>query len=219
MTRLWYAVMAGLVAFSLVSSTILVIDRDASLLNMYSYFTIQSNILMMIAAALLVIDPRRSGTAFGIVRMAGLVAITITGIVFSTFLQGAIELEGLDRWNDTIFHYVVPAMAVVGYAVFRPRTTFARSAYLFLVWPLAWLAYTLVRAEVADPRFRGEHGSTMDVPYDFLSVDLHSTAYVAVFCLVVLALAIGIAWVYAWLSRHELTERTAQGPGTSVSRR
>jgi hypothetical protein len=209
MTRLWYAVIAGLAAFSLVSATVIVIDNDASLLNMYSYFTIQSNILMMIAAAFLAADPHRGGAVFGIVRMAGLVAITITGIVFSTFLEGAIELEGLEWWNDKIFHYVVPAMAVIGYLALRPRTTFARSAFLFIVWPISWLAYTLIRASVADPRFRGEHGTTMDVPYDFLSVDLHSTAYVSVFCLVVLAMAIAIAWAYAWLSRRGSVERAA----------
>jgi hypothetical protein len=203
MARLWYAVLACLAAFSLVTATAIVIDNGASLVNMYSYFTIQSNTLMMIVAALLAVDPHRGGAVFGVVRMAGLVAITITGVVFSTFLEGAIELEGLEWWNDKIFHYVVPAMAVVGYLVFRPRTGFARSAYLFIVWPIAWLAYTLIRGSVADPRFRGENGTTMDVPYDFLSVDLHSAGYVVVFCLVVLALALVIAAGYRKLGRLE----------------
>lgn len=202
MIRLWHAALAALAAFSLISATVLVINNDGSLLNMYSYFTIQSNILMMIGALLVAIRPDSAGTVFGIVRLAGLVAITITGVVFSTFLAGAIELEGLEWWNDKIFHYVVPAMAVIGYLAFRPRTRFARSAFLFMLWPIVWLGYTLVRAGVSDPHFRGEHGTTMDVPYDFLSVDLHSPAYVSVFCVIVLALAAALASAYAKLSQR-----------------
>lgn len=196
MTRLWYAVMAALGAISIVTATTMVIDNNGSLVNMYSYFTIQSNLLMLISAVLLAIKPDRTGTLFEIVRMAGLVGITVTGVVFATVLEGAIELEGQELWNDRIFHYIVPAMAVVGYLVLRPRTVFHRSAYLFLLWPLAWLAYTLIRAEMADPKFRGEHGTTMNVPYDFLSVDLHSVGSVALACILVLVLTLGIAWAY-----------------------
>jgi hypothetical protein len=212
MNRLWHAAIAALVAFALISATVMVVDNGASLVNMYSYFTIQSNILMMIGAALVAIRPDRGGTAFEVIRLAGLVAITVTGIVFSTVLAGAIELEGLEWWNDKIFHYVVPAMAVIGYLVFRPRTLLHRGAYLFLVWPIAWLAYTLIRAGAADPRFRGENGTTMDVPYDFLSVDLQSAGSVALASLIVLALALGLAWCYLKLSQRSAVETALARP-------
>jgi hypothetical protein len=196
MTRLWNAVMAVLGVTSIATATAMVIDNDGSLVNMYSYFTIQSNLLVLISAVLLAIEPDRSGTMFEIVRMAGLVGITVTGVVFATVLEGAIELEGQELWNDRVFHYVIPAMAVIGFLFLRPRTVFHRSAYLFLVWPLAWLVYTLVRAEVADPRFRGENGTTMPVPYDFLDVDAKGGWSVVLSCVVVLLLALAVAWGY-----------------------
>ena len=188
--------MAVLGAVSIITATSMVIDNDGSLVNMYSYFTIQSNLLVLVSAVLLVIRPDRSGTVFEAVRMAGLVGITVTGVVFATVLEGAIELEGQELWNDRIFHYIVPAMAVIGYLVLRPRTRFHQSAYLFLLWPLGWLAYTLLRAEVADPHFRGEHGTTMPVPYDFLDIDAKGGGSVALACVVVLLLTLGIAWAY-----------------------
>jgi hypothetical protein len=196
MARIWYGVMAVLGTISIVTATSMVIDNNGSLVNMYSYFTIQSNLLMLISAVLLAIKPDRGGALFEAVRMAGLVGITVTGIVFATVLEGAIELEGQELWNDRIFHYVIPAMAVVGYLFIKPRTTFHKGAYLFLLWPLAWIAYTLIRAEVADPKFRGEHSTTMPVPYDFLDIDAKGGGSVALACIVVLLLTLGLAWAY-----------------------
>lgn len=202
MTRLWYAVMAALGAYSIITATAMVIDNDGSLVNMYSYFTIQSNLLILVSAALLAIKPDRTGMAFEVVHLAGLVGITVTGVVFATVLEGAIALEGQELWNDRIFHYIVPAMAVIGYLVLRPRTKFHKSAYLFLLWPLGWLAYTLIRAELADPRFRGENGTTMKVPYDFLAIDAKGGGSVAVACVIVLILALGVAWGYRSYGRR-----------------
>lgn len=196
MSRLWYAAMAVLGASAIITATDMVMDNDGSLLNTYSYFTIQSNLLVLVSAVLLVIKPDRTGNLFEVVHMAGLVGITVTGVVFATVLEGAIELEGQELRNDRIFHYIIPAMAVIGYLLFRSRTKFHKSAYVFLLWPLGWLVYTLVRAEAADPKFRGENGTTMPVPYDFLYIDDKGGLSVAVACVVVLVLTLGIAWAY-----------------------
>ena len=206
MTRLWYAVTAALGGVSIVTATSMVIDNDGSLVNMYSYFTIQSNLLVLVSAVLLAIRPDRSGTVFEAVRMAGLVGITVTGVVYATTLEGAIKLAGLELWNDRIFHYVIPAMAVIGYLLLRPRTVFHRSAYLFLLWPLAWITYTLIRAEVADPRFRGENGTTMPVPYDFLDIAEKGGWSVALASVVVLVLTLVVAWGYRTYGRRPLVD-------------
>lgn len=196
MTRLWYAVMAVLGAIAIVTATSMVIDNDGSLVNTYSYFTIQSNLFVLVSSVLLAIKPDRTGTVFEAVRMAGLVGITVTGVVFATVLQGAIDLEGQELRNDIIFHYIIPAMSVIGYLLLRPRTVFHKGAYVFLVWPVAWLTYTLIRAEAADPKFRGEHGTTMPVPYDFLDIDAKGGWSVTVACVIVLVLTLAVAWGY-----------------------
>ena len=209
MTRLWHAAIAVLAAFALVGQTALSIDRDRSLVNLFSYFTIESNVLVLVAAALIAARPDRGGTAFGILRLGGLTAITITGIVYATILAGNTDFSGVEWWYDKIFHYVVPALSVLGFLLFRPRTRLDRSALWFLVWPLAWLAYTLVRAAVSNPSYAVTSDRRADVPYDFLDIDRHGGWAVALASLVVLVLALGLAWGYLKLSRRSLIDVNA----------
>ena len=209
MTRLWHAAIAVLATFALVGQTALSIDRDRSLVNLFSYFTIESNVLVLIAAVLIAVRPDRGGTAFGILRLGSLTAITITGIVYATLLAGNTDFSGVEWWYDKIFHYVVPALTVLGFLLFRPRTRFDRSALWFLVWPLAWLGYTLVRAAVSDPSYAVTSDRRADVPYDFLDIDRHGGWAVALASLIVLALALGLAWGYLKLSRRSLIDVNA----------
>ncbi|KQV74648.1 hypothetical protein ASC61_06315 [Aeromicrobium sp. Root344] len=204
MTRLWHGAIAALAAFALVGQTVLTLDRDRSLVNLFSYFTVESNILVMVAAALIAVRPDRGGSAFGILRLGSLVAITITGIVYATVLAGNGAFTGVEWWYDKIFHYAVPALSVLGFLLFRPRTRLDRGALWFLVWPLAWLAYTLIRAGVSDPSYAVTSERRAPVPYDFLDVDRHGGGAVAVACAVVLILALGLAWGYLTLSRREV---------------
>lgn len=203
MVRLWHAAVALLAAFGLVGQTILSVDEDRSLVNLFSYFTIQSNILMLIASVLLVLNPERGGKAFAILRMAGLVGITVTGVVYGIILAGNATFEGVEWWYDKVFHYVVPIMSVLGYLAFKPRTRLDKSALWFIAWPLAWLAYTLIRAEVAEPVFVLDKDTTAPVPYGFLDIGEHGGVLVTIACLIVTALALGIASGYIKLSQRD----------------
>ncbi len=172
------------------------------MVNLFSYFTIQSNILMLIVSVLLVINPRRGGTAFGILRLGALVGITVTGVVYSILLAGNADFSGIEWWYDKIFHYIVPAMSVLGFLLLTPRTKLDKSARWFLVWPLAWLAYTLIRAEVSEPVFTLTATKKGPVPYDFLDIADHGGVFVTIACVVVLALALAIASFYIWFSQR-----------------
>lgn len=81
---------------------------------------------------------------------------------------------------DTIFHYVVPAAAVIGFVLIQPRTPRDRSAWWFLAWPIAWITYT----------------ATVRVPYDFLDFDAHGAGFVAIAVLLVLVVASLLAAFY-----------------------
>ena len=203
MTRLWHGAIALIATVALVAQLILVIDKDASVTNFFSYFTVESNILVAIASALIFLNPDRGGMAFGILRLAGLVGITITGIIFSTVLAGKVEFEGIAWWTDKAFHYVVPAMAVIGFVAMKPRTRLGKSSLWFLSWAVAWLAYTLIRAEVSDPVYAVAENKTANVPYDFLDLDHESGVAVAIACAGVTVLALAIASFYRWLSQRE----------------
>ncbi|MFI5429408.1 hypothetical protein [Aeromicrobium sp. UC242_57] len=93
-------------------------------------------------------------------------------------------------------------MSVVGFLAFTPRTRLTGAAWWFLVWPIAWLAYTLVRAEVAEPVFEVGEGVTSAVPYTFLDIAENGAVSVTIACLVITVLAVAIAAGYTWVSRR-----------------
>ena len=183
------------------------IDRGDSFANFLSYFTIESNILVLITCVLLVQRPDRGGTAFGILRLGSLTAITVTGLVYATILAGNGDFQGIEWWYDKIFHYVVPVMSIIGFVVLRPRTRLERTALCSLAFPIAWLAYTLVRAEIAEPVFMLTPTDSAHVPYGFLDVADLGVATVTVICLAMTAAFVAISAGYVRISRPS-EERT-----------
>lgn len=117
--------------------------------NVFCYFTVQSNIIVGVTTALLASGPHRSSTVFRVFRLAGLIGITITGVVFHLVLKGLQDLKGAAATADLLLHTVVPVLAVLGWLLFGPRRlTSWRVAALALLFPLGWLAFALVRGEL-----------------------------------------------------------------------
>lgn len=202
MNRLWHATIASLATFALVAQICITINEDRSVVNYLSYFTVQSNLLVAIACWLLVVRQDRQEPWYQALRLASLVGITVTGIIFATVLAGDVELTGLSWWLDKIFHYVVPAMSVIGFVAFSGRTRLTSAAWWFLVWPIAWLGYTLLRAEVAEPVFEVGEGLTSAVPYTFLDAAENGAVSVAVVSLMITVMAVAIAAGYIRISRR-----------------
>lgn len=172
----WQLVTVAVIAASLVAQTWLVIigrtdvnsgastallPRATRLVNLFSYFTIQSNILVLIGGIRLLIDPALRRTAWRVVRLDGLLGIVITGLVYVVVLRPASGPSGIFAWVNAGLHYLAPVLTLVGWLLFgpRPRIT-ARVIGLALIWPLAWVGYTLIRGLI-----------TGWYPYPFL--DLH----------------------------------------------
>ena len=79
----------------------------------------------------------RPSTVFRTFRLIGLVAITITGVVYHVALAGLFDLSGLHKLGDQLVNTVVPLMAVTGWLIFGPRTqTSPRVAWLSALYPL-----------------------------------------------------------------------------------
>ena len=154
-----------------------------------SYFTIQSNILVLIAAATLVIDPARDGRFWRILRLDALLGITITGLVFDLVLIRYVHPTGWQLVATIGFHYVAPWATLLGWLIFGPRPRLDRStmAWAFL-WPMLWIAYTFIRGALV-----GWY------PYPFLDVDeigywasIRNTTFVLVVALVLVAIFKGL---------------------------
>jgi len=117
--------------------------------NYFSYFTIQSNLTGV--AALLWAASRWRGDRSATLdwfRGAAVVYLTVTLIVFALLLSGT-DVDTAIPWVDTVLHRVMPVVLIVDWLIDPPlvRLT-ARRALAWLIYPLAWTAYTLVRGAI-----------------------------------------------------------------------
>jgi hypothetical protein len=143
--------------------------------NVFAYFTVESNLIVGITSALLAANPHRDSTLFRVFRLAGIIGIVLTGVVYHTVLVGLVQLSPWGTVADVILHSVVPVAAVIGWLVFGPRGHCSmRIVWWSLLYPAAWLALTLARGPIA--RF---------YPYPFVDAAALGYLRVALNCLVV----------------------------------
>ena len=199
--RCFHGALAGLLAYTIVAQTILTASEDRSIVNMYSYFTIQSNVLVFGTSFVLLLNPHVSGPVWRAFRLAALCGITTTGIVYATVIAPYVHLSGEALVYDYIFHYVVPIATVIGFVFVGPRLAFQHRDMVFLVWPVLWLVYTMVRGAVADPVFQGLGEAPSHYPYRFLDVDAVSTAEVVGSIVVITIVLVGLGFGYLHAER------------------
>ena len=147
--------------------------------NFFSFFTVQSNVLAiaLLAACVLVRRDDR-GPSFDAVRGAITLYMVITGVVFALFLSGMQEeLQTHIAWVDFIVHRLMPVALLADWLVDPPRHRLApRVALLWLLYPLAYFAYSLIRGEIVEW-----------YPYPFLDASELGYDGVLVRCLGILA--------------------------------
>jgi hypothetical protein len=120
--------------------------------NFFSFFTIQSNILAIcILVGTAVVRRHERSRGFDAVRGAVTLYMAITGVVFAVLLAGAQEdLDTHIGWVNFVVHTLLPIVLVVDWLVDPPRRRFwLRVVALWLAYPLAWFAYTLIRGTQA----------------------------------------------------------------------
>jgi hypothetical protein len=163
--RWWHVVTLLIIVASLITQLVLVFQGTNVLVedgeeapstatrvvNFVSFFTVQSNIVLGIGVAILALNPRADGPTFRVLRIAGLIGIAVTGVVYSTLLSGVVDLEGVAQLTNIGFHYLAPLLGVIGWLLFGPWPRIElRTIVLSLIWPVAWLIYTLIRGEIID---------------------------------------------------------------------
>ena len=161
----------------------------ARLLDSLSYFTIWSNIVVAVSVTLLLASPLPATGARKVLRLAGLLMITVTGIVYQLLLAPTAMVTGWSVLTNPILHIVTPILTVVVWLVWGPRGwTSWRLVGASMLLPLAWIVWMLARGAVI--------GS---YPYGFVNVDelgwpsvLATLGQIVVFGVIIGALLHGI---------------------------
>jgi len=218
LARIWYGAIAALAVAALLLQLWLAAHVSATppgtevgrligaglagrLLRVLSFFTIQSNILSAITSAQLARAPDRDGPLWRVVRLSALVGITVTGIVYSTVLARIHQPNGWQETSvNTVVHYIVPVMMVLGWLLFGPRPRIDKRAVLWsLAFPILWFGYTLARGEL-----------TPWYPYPFVDVESHGYATVLVNALLV-TVVLGAASALFWWGDRKLPAAPTTG--------
>lgn len=210
LARVWHGIVAALVLVALVIQVVLALRATGPapevwtgylrgthavgrVVRVFSFFTIQSNLLCGYIALSLALAPHRDGPTWRAVRLASLFGITVTGIVYSAVLADAHQPNGVPEIVvNTIVHYVVPIMAVAGWFLFGPRPRIERRTVLLsLAFPVLWIGYTLIRGATA-------HW----YPYPFTDVDALGYGRVAFNGVLVIGLLAAVAGAFAYGDRR-----------------
>jgi hypothetical protein len=162
------------------------------ILQFFSYFTIQSNILLGLIAVTLVANPARDGRVWRVLRLDSVLGITVTGVIYMAVLRGEVELEGVRAATNAGLHYVAPVAGILGWLLFGPRGRIGRHTLRWaLVWPLAWIGYTLILGAIIDW-----------YPYPFVNVIENGYGRVFVNLAVVVVLGLGLLGLFQLLDRR-----------------
>lgn len=206
LTTLLLAAVAVLLQFVLVYSGHAVLDETdppalgTRIVRFFSYLTIWSNILVAVVAFTLAFGRDSESRVWRVLRLDMVVLIAVVAVVHFVALRPLLDLTGADLLADRMLHVIVPFFAVVGWLVYGPRGRVDRSDLLpFLILPVGWLGYTLIRGEVV-----GWY------PYPFIDVGEHGYPVVLLNCLLVAALMLVLAVGALSLDRR-LPARTEEG--------
>ncbi|MBF6128677.1 Pr6Pr family membrane protein [Nocardia brasiliensis] len=122
-----------------------------SLGNYFSFFTIQSNVLGVLVLLIGgLVDPQSH--RWQVVRGATTLCLLITGVIYAVLLAN-IDVMLTDRWINDVMHRVLPIVLVADWVLVPARARVAlspRLIALWLVYPLIYGAYTLIRGPLVD---------------------------------------------------------------------
>ena len=194
-----YKLIFGLLGFSAIVTEIATLAERGVLnpVNFFSFFTIESNVLVsmtLLLSAIAVASGKND--KLDALRGAVTVYILVVGIGFSFLLAG---LEGVALtavpWDNTVLHYIMPVAVLIDFLINRPRhkLTFRRSVY-WLLFPIAYLVYSLVRGVL-----------TGWYPYPFLNPATGGYGAIALIASCLLVLGLVLAWIICQLSGRRKT--------------
>ncbi len=209
--QIWHALTFAVAAFAPIFQLVLVLqghqhlgeslpeieaagrpDLGTRLVRFCSYLTIWFNIMVAGTCAVLAANPVHDGRLWRTLRLDGVVIAVVGGILHWFLLRPLLDLHGADYLADKLLHVAVPVLTIVGWLVFGPRGRVDRTDLLgFLVVPVVWLAYTLIRGAIVDW-----------YPYPFIDVAVHGYAVVGATCLAIATLMFALAAGGMWLDRR-----------------
>jgi hypothetical protein len=162
--------------------------------DFFSYFTVEANTLAVISLVLssFAMVTARTSRALDFFRGAVTLYMTTTILIFIVLLSGypSSELTAVP-WDNTVLHYILPIAIIVDWLIAPPVAAISlTSALSWLAFPLAYLAYSLIRGPIA-------HW----YPYPFMNPSTHGYVGVAVTSVIIAVILAVITWLLSTVPR------------------
>ena len=159
--------------------------------DFFTYFTQWSNILVAVIMWMLVVNPRRNGKVFRVLRLDTILMISVTGIIYQGLLAASAKNVGLEIVTNLFLHQLTPIVVVVVWLLVGPRRQFKWvDIPLALILPIVWAIFALVRGAVINA-----------YPYGFLNVDKHGLGTVIITVIAIAIFGVNISAIYLGLDR------------------
>lgn len=169
--------------------------------NFFSFFTIQSNVAAAVALAMGSVWAWRHGSTPEPRWLTVLLACTstymiVTGLVYNVLLRGIELPQGTTvPWSNEVLHVVGPLVMLADVLWSPGRRALAwRAIAVVVCFPILWVIYTLVRANLIVSPMTGD---PWWYPYPFLDPHVVPGGYagVAGYAVVICAVAAFVVWV------------------------
>lgn len=173
--------------------------------NFFSFFTIDANvgtIVVLLIGAIFVFAKKNDPQWYTVFRVIIVTYMAVTGIVYNLLLRGVELPQGTTvEWSNEVLHVIACAYIVLDWFIAPGRTALSwRSLRAVVVFPVVWLAYTMIRAPFTT-------GDTLNhqpfYPYPFLNPGLAHEGWFSVSFYIVLitAVVLGMSAIFIVVSR------------------
>lgn len=123
----------------------------------FAFFTIQTSMMFVVILAVGGVEALRKAAdtrLFTVVRMCAVAFTIVTAVVYNVMLRDLVP-TGPDAnyvwpvWPNELLHVWLPVLLVIDWALAPGRFPLRlRATWWVLVYPLAWVAFTLVRGSI-----------------------------------------------------------------------
>src|SRR4029079_9871743 len=144
----WFGVIAQL--YLMITNR--VVSVPGTLFRFFSYFTIDTNILVALCFTFIFFGSKsRLGKLFSkpTTITTFTVYIIIVGIVYNTILRLTWNPQGLQMVVDEILHSVIPVLFILFWVIFTPTEGLKyKQAFSWLIYPVVYMLYTVIHGAI-----------------------------------------------------------------------
>jgi hypothetical protein len=173
-----------------------------SIVQLASYFTILTNILVAVSLTAVLLVPKSAvGRFFARISSATAIAvyITIVALVYNLVLRPFWNAKGAFKTNDELLHVIVPALYLLNWLFLLPKKGLVwRALPGWLIFPLCYLFYVIIRGAL-----------TGFYPYFFVDAKSFGYAAVALNAFILLIVFAVFCALFIFIGRKMISRKTA----------